>query len=327
MTLILFAAAGNAAGWLIGSRLRARTREMRFGRADAVGGSAVTIAASLLAIWFIALNLVNGPFPGVAAEIRGSAIVRTLDDALPQPPSLLLQIHHFLDRFDFPDVFTGIPPPPGEPVEGPTRGQTRRAFDAAAASTVRVIGEACDRIQEGSGFVIADGYVVTNAHVVAGMDEPLVSGAPDGDVPAVTILFDPDLDLAVLRVPQTPGPPLELVDGTVERGTAGAVIGYPGGGPLVGEPAAVRRTIEAIGLDIYGDGEVVRLVLVLQSDVRPGNSGGPFVLPDGRVGGVVFASSTSENDLGYAIASADVLGPVDRALGSSSEVSTGPCLR
>ena len=72
-----------------------------------------------------------------------------------------------------------------------------------------MIGEACDTIQEGSGFVIADGYVVTNAHVVAGMDEPLVSGAPDGDVPAVTILFDPDLDLAVLRVPQTPGPPLD----------------------------------------------------------------------------------------------------------------------
>jgi S1-C subfamily serine protease len=323
VTLIALAGAGDAGGWLLGARLRARAHAKGLARADAVGGSVIAVIASLLAIWFIALNLVNGPFAGVAEEIRGSAIVRTLDDALPEPPSLLSQARRFFNRFGFPDVFTGIPPLPAEPVQPPTNAEARAAFQAAAGSTVRIVGEGCGHLQEGSGFVAAEGYIVTNAHVVAGVDEPRVQSL-NRDQSATTVLFDPDLDLAVLLIPQSPGPALPFVDS--DRGDAGVVLGYPGGGGLDVSPAAVLRAFEPVGRDIYGEEEAERSVLELQVVVRPGNSGGPFVLANGTVGGVVFAASTTDDEVGYAIAADEVAPRVQQVVGTSREVDTGPCV-
>jgi S1-C subfamily serine protease len=324
LVLLAVAALGNAAGWFIGVHARHRAAS-RFAKADSVAGSAVAVVASLLAIWFLALNLANGPFPAIATEIRGSAVVRTLDAALPQPPSLLAQVRRLFNRVGFPDVFSGIPPLPAEPVRPPSQAEARAAAEAAASSTLQVIGPACDVIQEGSGFVAADGYVVTNAHVVAGMDDPEVRSAA-GWSDATTVLFDPDLDLAILSVSGATGPPLPLATEPLDRGAPGAVLGYPQGGPLDVRRAAVRRTIEAVGRDIYGHGEVERLVLELQTLVRPGNSGGPFVLPDGRVAGVVFAASSGDDDVGYAIAADEVEDPLRTATGRTTPVDTGPCI-
>jgi S1-C subfamily serine protease len=319
--LVLFgmAGVGNAIGWLIGVRVRDRVKP-RFGRADAAAGSA-------LAIWFLALNLVNGPFPTVASQIRGSAVVRTLDATLPEPPSLLGQVRQLFNRFGFPDVFSGIPPLPAEPVDPPTQAQALAAVEAAAASTVRVVGQACDQILEGSAFVVDARYVVTAAHVVAGVADPQVQLPGAGSIAARTVLFDPGLDLAILRVEETPGPPLPLASGPLDRGAVGAILGYTEGGPLDARRAAVLRTLDALGKDIYGQRQIDRLVVELQAVVRPGNSGGPFVLADGRVGGVVFAASSSDPDIGYAIASQEVRDVVDDALGQTDEVDTGPCLR
>jgi hypothetical protein len=170
--LLSLGVAGNAVGWLLGTRARERTRTSRLRSVDASGGLALAVVASLLTIWFLSLNLVTGPFPTVAEQIRGSAIVRTLDAALPAPPSLLAQVRRFFSSLGFPDVFTGIPPLPADPVQPPSQVEARAAVEAGASSTVRIVGQACDAIQEGSAFVLADGYIVTNAHVVAGMSEP-----------------------------------------------------------------------------------------------------------------------------------------------------------
>lgn len=325
--LLSLGALGNAAGWLLGTRVRERTRATRLRSVDSAGGSAVAVTASLLAIWFLALNLVTGPFPTVAAQIRGSAIVRGLDAAMPAPPSLLSQVRRFFNSLGFPDVFSGIPPVPADPVEPPSQVEARSAVEAGAASTLRVVGRACATIQEGSAFVVADGYVVTNAHVVAGVPEPQVQAPGGTDEQATTVLFDPELDLAVLLVEETRGPPLPLATGPIDRGAAGAVLGYPGGGPLDAHRAAVLRTLDpAVGRDIYGRGEVERAVLELQTRVRPGNSGGPFVLADGSVAGVVFAASSGDDDVGYAIAASEVAEALDGAIGDTVEVHTGPCL-
>ena len=324
--LLCLGAAGNAVGWLLGTRMRERTRASRLRSVDAAGGSTVAVVASLIAIWFLALNLVTGPFPTVAAQIRGSAIVRTLDAALPAPPSLLAQVRQFFNSLGFPDVFTGIPPLPADPVQPPSQVEARAAVEAGASSTVRVVGRACESIQEGSAFLVADGYVVTNAHVVAGVSEPQVQAPGVGSEPATTVMFDPELDLALLLVHETSGPPLPIATEAIARGAAGAVLGYPGGGPLDAHRAAVLRVIDAaVGRDIYGRGEVERSILELQTRVRPGNSGGPFVLSDGRVGGVVFAASTGEEDVGYAIAVSELHEALD-AIGATLEVDTGPCL-
>ena len=324
--LLSLGAAGNAIGWLLGARVRERTHGTRLGSVDAVGGSAVAVIASLLAIWFLALNLATGPFPTVASQIRGSAIVRSLDAALPAPPSLLAQVRQFFNSLGFPDVFTGIPPVPADPVQPPSQVEARAAVEAGASSTVRIIGRACETIQEGSAFVVADGYVLTNAHVVAGVAEPQVQAPGVGSEPATTVLFDPELDLALLLIEETTGPPLPLAAEAIERGAAGAVLGYPGGGPLDAHRAAVLRTFEAVGRDIYGRGEVERSVIELQTRIRPGNSGGPFVLADGRVGGLVFAASTGDEDVGYAIAASELEEALAGAIGDTLEVDTGPCL-
>jgi S1-C subfamily serine protease len=212
-------------------------------------------------------------------------------------------------------------------VQEPTRAEARAAFHTAQASTVKIVGQACDHVQEGSGFVAASGYVVTNAHVVAGVRHPFVQTATStASTEATAVLFDPRMDLAVLYLPSSPGPPLDLASQDVERGDRGAVLGYPNGGPLTGGRAAVLRSFDPVGRDIYGGAEIQRHVLELQALVRPGNSGGPFVLSDGSVAGVVFAASTTDDHVGYAISSREVGSRLADVVGDTSAVSTGPCI-
>jgi len=324
--IVLFSLAGigDAMGWVIGSKFWALARRSVFGVADSVAGSFVALVAVLLATWFVGFNLVNGPVPSVSRQIRNSAIIRGLDSFLPRPPSLLADVRQFLNRFGFPEVFADLPPAPGSPVDVPRN--IRGIVNAAAASTVQIAGRACGAVQEGSGFVAADHYVITNAHVVAGVRSPQVRQSGGAQI-GVTVLFDPRLDIAVLYVRNTPGPPLDLDPDEVERGTQGAVLGYPGGGPFDPEPAAVRRELHAVGRDIYGNSVVERDVYELQSDVRPGNSGGPFVLKGGKVVGVVFAASTTEGDVGYALTSAEVIPKLRKAKTRTEPVATDGCAR
>ena len=326
--LLGLAALGEGLGWIVGRRVWAAARQSVLGPLDAAGGSVVSILAVLLTVWFFAYNLVNGPVPALSREVRSSAIVQGLGDALPRPPSVLSQARQFLDRFGFPEVFAGLPPEPAGPVTTPSNRATRALAAKVEDSTVRIEGQACGLIEEGSGFVVATHYVVTNAHVVAGVAAPVVQEPATGrSQPATTVLFDPKVDLAVLYVRSSPGPPLPLDDTTRPRGAAGMVIGYPGGGSLAYGSAAVRRELLAVGRDIYGNSIVERHVYELQAVVRPGNSGGPFVLASGAVGGVVFAASTTDENVGYALTAGEVMPDIRRAQGLTRPVSDEGCTR
>jgi S1-C subfamily serine protease len=193
------------------------------------------------------------------------------------------------------------------------------------ASTVKIVGFGCGQIQEGSGFVVAPGLVVTNAHVVAGIAGPMVQDA-SGSHPTSVVLFDPSYDLAVMRVQGLSERPLSLDPSQVARGVQAAVLGYPNGGPFTAVPAGVLAEFEAQGRDIYGQGLTLRNVYEIQSLVRPGNSGGPLVQPDGDVIGVVFSRSTTDGNIGYALTSPDVRSRVLLAESTSRQVGTGPCL-
>ena len=328
---VLFAAAGlgDALGWFIGLRVWSIARRSGIGTFDSAAGSLVALGAVLLTTWFIALNLANGPFPGLSNEIRGSAIVRTLDRALPRPPSLLGEVRQFLNRFGFPEVFADLPPLPAGPVQGPSDKQVKAIANLADQSTLRIEGEACGAIQEGSGFVAGDHYVITNAHVVAGVKQGLQVQEQNGPshTQVTVVLFDPKLDIAVLYVTDLSLPVLKLDPKLEGRGTDGAFLGYPGGGSLQFGAAAIRRELPAVGRDIYGQAVVTRDVYELQAKVRPGNSGGPFVLSDGEVAGVVFAASTTDDQVGYAIASTEVIPKLQQAEGKTAAVSTQGCAR
>jgi S1-C subfamily serine protease len=152
---------------------------------------------------------------------------------------------------------------------------------------------------------------------------PAASGGLD--VAATVVLFDPEVDVAILHVPGSGLTPLHLAVEDPARGAAGAVIGYPGGGPEKTVPAAVRGTENAQGHDIYGQGLVTRRIEVLQATVIPGNSGGPVVDGQGLVIGLVFAASTLDNGEGYALTPSQISADITRGVGSVRQVSTQDC--
>jgi S1-C subfamily serine protease len=245
---------------------------------------------------------------------------------MPQPPSLIGELRSVLNSFGLPDVFIGLPPDPAASVSPPTDPQVRSAQQAAAGSTVEVLGDGCytGYYEQGSGFVVAPGYVITNAHVVGGTTRQWVHQGST-DFSASVVGFDPALDVAILRVPDLPDPPLALESGEATRGAVGAVLGYPAGGPLTTVKAAVRATIDAVGRDIYGGSVITRRMYEVQAKVRPGNSGGPFVLDDGKVAGLVFASSVADDQVGYAMVIERLEPLIDRSVGSTATVGTQSC--
>ena len=91
--------------------------------------------------------------------------------------------------------------------------------------------------------------------------------------------------------------------------------------------AAVADRYQAIGRDIYGEDRVPRDILELRAAIERGDSGGPLILGDGTVGGVVFAESRTDPDVGYALAPVDVSVAVAPALGRTGAVDTGRCER
>jgi S1-C subfamily serine protease len=321
-SVLVLGAVGDALGSYLGLKLRRRADGTRFGTADAIGGVGLSVVALLLAIWFLGLNLAAGPFPTLARALQRSTIVRAVDVVLPPPPALTDQLGSVLDLFGFPDVFAGLPPTPADPVPQPSSGLAGRAATDARASLVLITGPACDEILQGTGFVVADDLVLTNAHVVAGSSPRVQWGGRTFD--AVAVAFDDDLDAAVLRVDGLDAPALTLIGVELVRGEGGAVLGFPHGS-YTEQPAAVRRPLDAVGRDIYGDEEVRRRIYELQVDVRPGNSGGPFALPGGRVAGMVFGASPTHRDLGYALTS-DRLIPIVNEASHGDEVGTGRCV-
>lgn len=325
-TVLVAGAIGNMMGWAAGSHLRRRAHETPLRRVDAVGGSAISAIALVLATWFLALNFAEGPFPAISRGLRDSEIVQTLDSKLPPPPSLVGEARRLLSLLGFPDVFVGLPTEPAAPVDPPDDAQAAAATRAARGSTVEVLGAGCSRgfVNQGSGFVVHGDLVVTNAHVVAGTTEQWVQY--DGvRIDAVVVAIDPELDVAVLDARGLDLPALPLLRGEADRGDVGAVLGYPGGGSLLAEDAAVRSVIEPVGRDIYGSGRVRRRVYEVQASIRRGNSGGPFVLASGRVAGLVFASSVADDQVGYAIVSSGFLPLLASPDTLATAVDTGAC--
>jgi S1-C subfamily serine protease len=176
----------------------------------------------------------------------------------------------------------------------------------------------------GSGWVAAETAVVTNAHVVAGGGNITVQDTA-GEHSGQVVLFDSGTDIAVIQTDGLAGSPLELQTTAVPRGTGGATLGFPGGGDIEAHAAAIQNGYDARGLDIYGRSTVIRSVYELRSPVRQGDSGGPFVLPNGAVAGVVFAASTTDSNTGYALTGGEVADEVREGIGDSAPVNTGQC--
>jgi len=325
MVLLGGAFIGQALGLVTGTRLHFAIPVGRLRLVDRGAGAAIGVLGVAVAVWALlpAMANVNG---WSARETRNSAIARFVDHHFPRPPNTLQALRRLVGDYGFPEVFRALGPAQNVG-PAPTRSALSAALTArVAASTVRVQGEACHRIQEGSGWAVGSGMIVTNAHVVAGERRTAVL-VPSSDggrtLPATVVAFDPDRDLALLRVGGLGRAPLPLADGSV--GTQGAVFGHPGGQSEVAvSPAVVRQEVEAEGRDLYDTHDTRRDVFVLAAHLAPGDSGGPLVDTSGTVVGVAFAIAPDRPGTSYALASAEVRAFLPSA--SSGAVGTGPCL-
>ena len=299
------------------------------GAADRVAGGLVGAAQALLIVWLAGGLLAIGPVPRLTEAAQTSTAVRTLNQILPPPAEIATELGDLLDASGLPDVFVGFEPLPRPPVDRPDNAAAEAIAKLAEAGTVKIGAAVCGFQASGTGVVIADGYAVTNAHVVAGARDGAVQiRSPSGDhVDARVVLFDPSLDVALLYAPDLRAVPLEFASRDPDRGAVGAALGYPGGGELMIEPAAVTGAYDAIGRDIYGEARVERDILELRARIDRGDSGGPFVLRDGTVGGLVFAEARTDSEVGYALSPTSVSRRVSPAIGRTSAVGTGSCLR
>jgi S1-C subfamily serine protease len=319
---------GEGIGSATGRSVTGRLGTGFLGATDRVAGGLTGGAQALLIVWLAGGLLAIGPVPRLTEAAQKSTAVRTLNGILPPPAEIATELGRLLDASGLPDVFVGFEPLPRAPVDRPTDKTALAIAKLAEASTVRVSAAVCGFSAAGTGVVVANGYAITNAHVVAGAHDGAIriSSIGGDNVDAHVVLFDPSLDVALLHAPDLRAVPLAFTDEDPRRGTVGAALGYPGGGALTIVPAAVTGAYDAIGRDIYGEARVDRDILELRAQIDRGDSGGPFVLRDGTIGGLVFAEAKTDPDVGYALSPTSVAQRIMPALGRTSPAGTGPCL-
>ncbi|MEZ5142762.1 MAG: MarP family serine protease [Acidimicrobiales bacterium] len=318
--LLLLAFVGQGLGIWIGSTLRPVGDDGTVTVIDRVLGGLAGFVGTIVMVWLLLPLAAHTP-GWVASLATNSALARQLDEHLPDPPDTMQALQGFVGD-GFPRVFEALQPTPNLGPPPAASGLSPEVAGRVARSVVKVEGIACSRIQDGSGFVVADGLVVTNAHVVAGERTTEVQRDDGARLDADVVAFDSGRDLAVLRVRNLDRPALPI--GSSASGERGGVFGHPGGEPLRIAPFEVARVIRAVGRDIYGTSRTEREVLELSAQLRPGDSGSALVDPTGTVIGVAFAIAPDRPNVAYAL-STDELRAV-LATPMRSGVSTGECI-
>ncbi len=313
---------GSAAGGAV-RRGVDRVRPLR--AIDRVLGGAAGVVVAALALSLSGASLAATGMPVVSTALSSSSVLRTIDRLTPPPvASALAELRGFVFDEGLPALGDLLDSPA---VDIPPVDLADPELAEAAASVARVSGTAfsCGRSSTGTGFVVAPDRVVTNAHVVAGVERPLVElpgvAAREGTI----VYFDPIDDLAVIAVEGLAADPLPFAP-TLGAGAPAVVQGYPLGGPFTMVAAGVLSTGTAPVPDIYDESAAPREIYDLRAAVRPGNSGGPLLTEDGAVAGVVFARAENDAERGYAMTMAELTPVAAQAASLSDPVSSGRCI-
>src|SRR5215831_1946156 len=327
IVVFLAAMVGQLVASLAGAAVRSRVTWRPATFVDAIGGAVVSVISVLLIAWLIGSAVVNAPFPAVAGQVGNSAVLRGVDRFMPPGAHVMFSdFRRLLASGPYTQVFGALGAENAPTVGPPDPGVVNSAgLRRARPSVVKIVGMApsCSRNLEGSGFVFAPQHVLTNAHVVAG-----VQGRPTvilrrHHYPAKVVLYDPERDVAVLYVPGLRAPSLSFA-GQAGQGANAIVAGYPMNRRFTAVPARIDNEQSANSPDIYQTHTVTRDIYQVRAVVRPGNSGGPLLAPNGSVYGMVFAAVDTP-DTGYALTAGEVAADVNQGRTATGAVSTQAC--
>ena len=319
---------GEVAGVVLGRAVRGSIRSGPFRVFDSIIGVALQLVVVLIAAWLLGSLLTSSSQQNLAAAARGSTVISEVDKFAPEwlrsVPKRTLAL---LNTSGLPEV---LQPAGGTPIQAVDPPDPSLAdglvVSKSKPSVVKIRGVAtgCQKVLEGTGFVIAPNRVMSNAHVVAGSDSVTVE-AEGKKYDATVVSYDPNADISILDVPNLPQEPLVFAEEPAKTGTDAVVLGYPGGGEFVATPARVREIIELSGPDIYKTTTVNREVYTIRGLVRQGNSGGPMVNRAGQVIGVVFGAAVDDNDTGFVMTTDEVSRQLAK-IGNTAKVPTGACV-
>ncbi|KNC17332.1 colicin V production protein [Arthrobacter sp. RIT-PI-e] len=326
-TLIVLIVVGQGIGSALGASIRRWSDFPPLRFVDRLLGGVVNVVVAALVLSMLAFSVGTLGAPFLSQQIAGSQVIRAIDSTTPAPVrSWMAQLRSIAVDDGIPTLLEGVGP--AVPAQIPDASVDTPELTAAGSSVVRITGTAfqCGQNQTGSGFVVAPGRVITNAHVVAGVDQPVVEVPGAGARQGRVVQLDTARDIAVIAVDDLPASPLPLGE-ELDSGATAAFAGYPAGGPYRIQPASVQSLSPVLVNDIYGADPQPLQVYSLAANVQQGNSGGPLLDLQGRVAGVVFAKSTADAPVGYAL-SLEELRPIALgAPGLSEPVSAGRCTR
>jgi S1-C subfamily serine protease len=329
--LVSFAVIGQFLAASVGAAMRSTVTGPSATVADSVGGSLVSMASVLLIAWVVGSVLIQSPFPVVDTQVNNSLMLQTLDRFMPTPAKTMFSDFRRLlaSNSTYAEVFSGIGAERLFPIAAPDPAVLDSpGYLAARSRVVKVQGVApsCSRSIEGSGFVISSDHILTNAHVVAGVTARQTVTTESGvTLPATVVFYDPQVDVAILYVPQLGLSPLRF-SGSASPGDSAVVAGYPlDAQNLQTVPARIGGVEDAQGPNIYDTSTVTRQIYEIRAVVQSGNSGGPLLSPAGTVDGVVFAAAVGVSNTGFALTAAEVTNDASAGANLTAPVSTGAC--
>lgn len=318
---------GEVAGVVLGRAVRGSIRSGPVRTIDSLTGVGLQLLVVLIAAWLLGSPLTTSNQTSLAASARDSKVITEVDKFAPDwLRAVPKRMSALLSTSGLPEVLEPLrtPAPDVDAPDASLADSLVVAKSRASVVKIRGVATSCQKVLEGTGFVIAPNRVMSNAHVVAGSDSVTVE-AEGKTYDATVVSYDPDADISILDVPTLPQQPLVFAEQPAKTGTDAVVLGFPGGGDFVATPARVREIIELSGPDIYKSKTVNREVYTIRGVVRQGNSGGPMINRAGQVIGVVFGAGVDDDDTGFVMTTNEVSRQLAR-IGNTAKVPTGECV-